>query len=124
MGELIHMMNEYPLLEMEYSPSILDEKEIGTLDKVPLATISAFGGSLATLPTSLRTITETVTTSGDGLYKAVFPEGVVGKMDGLIIGRNIPSFFIYTKSLSSLETQKNHEILHFSTKILQYSTFL
>lgn len=71
---------DFPLLEMEYSPSILDEKEIGTLDKVPLATISAFGGSLATLPTSLRTITETVTTSGDGLYKAVFPEGVVGKM--------------------------------------------
>ena len=69
-----NIKNEFPLLEMEYSPSILDEKELGTLDKVPLATISAFGGSLATLPTSLRTITETVTTSGDGLYKAVFQQ--------------------------------------------------
>ena len=59
--------------------------------ELPFAQLGTLGGSIASMLPSLRTVTSTMTTQGEELYRCVFPKGVHGYLatahnDGLNLG--------------------------------------
>ena len=68
-NEVINMM-----LDMEYIPSIHDEKiNIEQYTKIPLSKLSTLGVGFLNLSEATRTITQSINT--DGLYRGVLPKG-------------------------------------------------
>lgn len=70
-NQVINMM-----LDMEYIPSIHDEKiNIEKYTKIPLSKLSTLGVAFSSLSESTRTITQSINT--DGLYRCILPKGAV-----------------------------------------------
>ena len=70
-NEVINMM-----LDMEYIPSIHDEKiNLKQYTKIPLSELSTLGVAFSSLYESTRTISQSINT--DGLYRCVLPKGAV-----------------------------------------------
>ena len=70
-NEVINMM-----LDMEYIPSIHDEKiNIKQYTKIPLSKLSTLGVGFSNLSEATRTITQSINT--DGLYRCILPKDAV-----------------------------------------------
>ncbi len=64
------------MLDMEYIPSILDEKiNIEQYTKFPLAQLATLGVGFSELLNSKHTITQSI--NADGLYKCILPKGSI-----------------------------------------------
>ena len=64
------------MLDMEYIPSIHDEKiNLKQYTKIPLSELSTLGVAFSSLYESTRTISQSINT--DGLYRCVLPKGAV-----------------------------------------------
>ena len=64
------------MLDMEYIPSIHDEKiNLKQYTKIPLSELSTLGVAFSSLSESTRTISQSINT--DGLYRCILPKGAI-----------------------------------------------
>ena len=70
------------LINVEYHPSIPSDKDnLTEYMRISFTGIAALGAGLSSLSPAFRTVTQTVqTNSGETLYRAVFKDGVSGKL--------------------------------------------
>ena len=69
------------LLELECRPVIKNENiDLHKSLKIPFASMAAFGASLTSLSNSFRTITQTINSNSQGLYRMIIPSSATGKL--------------------------------------------
>ena len=81
------------LLELEYYPVVETENvDLHQSLKIPFASMAAFGASLASLSSSFRTITQTINSSTQGLYRMIIPGSATGTLvekNGITLGNMV-----------------------------------
>ncbi len=81
------------LLELEYYPVVKNENvDLHQSLKIPFASMAAFGASLASLSSSFRTITQTINSSTQGLYRMIIPGSATGTLvekNGITLGNMV-----------------------------------
>ena len=70
------------LINVEYHPFVLSDKDnLTEYMRIPFTGIAAFGAGLSSLSPAFRTVTQKMQTDGgETLYRAVFKDGVSGKL--------------------------------------------